>query len=428
MGKKSGISPDSVIVDDEVRGIFRVDRRAFTEPMILDLERERIFECSWVYVGHESEVAKPGDFRSRRVIGRPVILVRGKDERVRVLFNTCTHRGSIVCRHDAGNANTFQCPYHAWTFDNCGKLVGVPGEGAYGGGFDRGELALGEPARVGSYRGFVFMSLAREIEPLESYLAGAREYLDLVCDQSEAGMEIVGGTQAYCAKANWKLLVENSVDGYHAFATHQRYLQFLVESGGLASNAPKDLPGIGRDLGNGHAVVEYEAPWGRPIARWCPAFGEARRAELERLRHRFEERFGHERARRITQTSRNLLIFPNLVVNDIQAITVRTFYPLSPDFIDISAWALAPKDETAEDRALRLDNFLTFLGPGGFATPDDIEALEGCQTGFANREVRWSDISRGMSRIEPLSDDEVQMRVFWRRWRDVMAAANGDSR
>jgi hypothetical protein len=110
------------------------------------------------------------------------------------------------------------------------------------------------------------------------------------------------------------------------------------------------------------------------------------------------------------------LIFPNLIINDIMAITVRTFFPVAPDYIEINAWALAPTDESAENRALRLDNFLTFLGPGGFATPDDVEALESCQQGFTNREVQWSDLSRGMKRAQPAVDDELQMRAFWRQW------------
>ena len=84
--------------------------------------------------------------------------------------------------------------------------------------------------------------------------------------------------------------------------------------------------------------------------------------------------------------------------------------------MEVSAWALAPQEESAEDRAARLDNFLTFLGPGGFATPDDVEMLESCQKGFANREVLWSDISRGMKREQPKTNDELQMQTFWRQW------------
>jgi hypothetical protein len=69
---------------------------------------------------------------------------------------------------------------------------------------------------------------------------------------------------------------------------------------------------------------------------------------------------------------------------------------------------------------VRLDNFLTFLGPGGFATPDDVEMLETCQRGFLNREVAWSDISRGMKSEHPAITDELQMRAFWRRWNHLM--------
>jgi hypothetical protein len=138
------------------------------------------------------------------------------------------------------------------------------------------------------------------------------------------------------------------------------------------------------------------------------------------MQKKIEMRFDSEWAHRVTQTSRNLQIFPNLIINDIMAVTVRTFFPVSPDYMEVTAWALAPKDESLENRALRLDNFLTFLGPGGFATPDDVEMLESCQKGFLNREVMWSDISRGMKRAKPVTTDELQIRTFWRRWHELL--------
>ncbi|MGH8059770.1 MAG: aromatic ring-hydroxylating oxygenase subunit alpha [Candidatus Entotheonellia bacterium] len=411
---------ETLVIDNTEEGLFRVNRRAFTDPHILELERRRVFERSWIYAGHESEIPQLGDFRARRVAGRPVILARGSDGQVRVLLNTCTHRGSLVCRQASGNTRSFQCPYHAWTFNNQGDLIGVPGEDAYSAAFDRRELALATPPRLESYRGFVFMSFNPAIEGLVEYLAGAREYLDLVCDQSEAGMEIVSGTQFYSMRANWKLLVENSMDGYHAPTTHQRYFEYLTETGVDMRRVPRI--GRGKSLGNGHAVIDTGPPLGgRPIAYWTPLFGEEKKAEIEAIRRRLEERFGVEHAYKMTQTSRNLFIFPNLIINDIMAITVRTFFPTTPDYMEITAWALAPSEESPENRALRLDNFLTFLGPGGFATPDDVEMLECCQQGFANREVEWSDISRGMKRAEPLQTDELQMRAFWRKWQELIA-------
>ncbi|MGH7932140.1 MAG: aromatic ring-hydroxylating oxygenase subunit alpha [Candidatus Binataceae bacterium] len=414
------IALDSLIIDDQAAGLFRVNRRVFTEPEYLELERRRIFEHCWIYAGHESEVANAGDFCSRRVAGRPVIIARGDDGVVRVLLNTCTHRGAMVCRQNSGNARTFQCPYHAWTYNSRGELIGVPGDSSYSGAFDRKEMGLVNAPRMGIYRGFVFISFNPAGQSLNDYLGGAREYLDLVCDQSEVGMKITEGTQAYSVRANWKLLVENSFDGYHGATTHQRYMNFLAETGidlkGVASPERQRA----RDLGNGHGVIEYEGPWGRPMARWVRPFGEERKGLIEAARRRIERRFGAERAYRICETSRNLHIFPNLVINDIMSITVRTFFPVSPGYMEVNAWNLAPADERPEEIALRLDNFLTFLGPGGFATPDDVEMLESCQRGFANREVAWSDISRGMKRQHPSVIDELQIRAFWRRWNELI--------
>jgi p-cumate 2,3-dioxygenase alpha subunit len=107
------------------------------------------------------------------------------------------------------------------------------------------------------------------------------------------------------------------------------------------------------------------------------------------------------------------------------AITVRTFFPDAANRMTVSAWALGARDEDHELRKLRLFNFLEFLGPGGFATPDDQEALENCQRGYRNqREAGWNDISKGMPRQgPPKNDDEEQMRCFWRQWRQRMAGA-----
>ncbi len=414
-------SPEGLVIDNRQDGLFRVNRRAFTDPHVLELERERVFNQCWIYTGHESEIPNPGDFRARRVAGRPVILVRGTDGQVRVLLNTCTHRGAQVCRERTGNARTFQCPYHAWTYNNQGELVGVPGDEAYSEAFDRRELGLVSVPRMESYRGFVFVSFSPAVEGLVAYLAGAREYLDLVCDQSEKGMEIISGTQLYSMRANWKLLVENSIDGYHGLPTHKRYfLEFLPDTGVEVQGIR--IVGTAKSLGNGHAVIENpELPFGRPVADWIPAWGEAKKTELEEIHKKLVNRFGVERAYKIAKVSRNLLIFPNLIINDIMSVTVRTFFPLAPDYMEITAWALAPQEESAENRALRLDNFLTFLGPGGFATPDDVDMLESCQRGYATvEEVQWSDISRGMQRKEPLATDELQMQVFWRRWNELI--------
>jgi p-cumate 2,3-dioxygenase alpha subunit len=412
--------------EDREHHRFRVHRSTMTSPEIFALEKERIFGHCWLYVGHESEVREAGDYVRRPLGDRQVFMVRGKKSgRVNVFHNTCTHRGAMVCRKDAGNAKVFQCFYHAWSFDSDGTLVGVPDREAYGDGLDFSTLGLRPVARVESYRGFVFACFDPDVVGLVEYLAGAKEYLDLVVDATGAGddksVEIITGTNQYAIAANWKLLAENSIDGYHAVSTHDTYFKYLVA---LGTDLAGGVNGTAKALGNGHAVLEYAAPWGRPVAKWEPLFGESAREEIGRLRADLVERYGEARASRMADTNRNLLIYPNLVVNDIMAITVRTFMPVAADRMEVTAWELAPRDELPELRQRRLDSFLTFLGPGGFATPDDIEALESCQQGFGSGGVEWNDISRGMAR-EPLANDEEQMRAFWRRWNEQMIGELG---
>src|SRR3546814_10128506 len=100
------------------------------------------------------------------------------------------------------------------------------------------------------------------------------------------------------------------------------------------------------------------------------------------------------------------------------AITVRTFWPTAPDYMEVNAWALAPAEESEWLRKFRLFNFTEVLGPGGFATPDDVEAIEKCQVGYqAAREAQYNDNSRGMlSEGGPAYEDELQMRCFWNEW------------
>lgn len=414
----TGVHSARLVQDDRQRGLFRVHRSLMTSPEVFRQEYDRIFSQCWIYVGHESEIEKPGDYLRRVVAGRPLIFLRDSGGKVRVFFNSCTHRGATICRQDSGNTRAFQCFYHAWTFDTQGQLVTVPDEDGYSPCFDRSERALRRPAAVDGYRGFWFVNYSRDADNLRSYLADAADYLDLVVDQAESGMKVVPGTNIYSTKANWKLLAENSFDTYHAMPTHQTYFEYIASLGGTMSLSTNSSS---LDLGNGHAVMQSDAPYGRPIAKWHPLFGEDSREEIAAIRKRLVNRFGEERAYRMADMIRNVLIFPTLFINDIQAINIRYFEPAGPDLLETRAWTMAPGDESAAQLARRIDSFLTFSGPAGFAIPDDVEAVESCQEGFrACREVEWSDISRGMTRA-PLNRDELQMRTFWRAWQAKMA-------
>lgn len=404
----------NLIAEDRQKGIFRVHRSAFTSADILDLERRYIFDRCWLYLGHETEVQNPGDFRRRVIAGRPLFFARGDDGVVRVFYNTCPHRGAMICRRDEGSTKVLQCFYHAWTFNIQGELISMPDEDGYPAGVDKSERSLKSPPKVESYRGLIFVSFNGNAPSLDVYLGKAKEFIDLIFDQFEldGGARVLRGSTRYHIKANWKLLTENSIDGYHAVPTHQTYLEFVASMGGPPIRLDA---GRGYDLGNGHAAIEYPPPWGRPVALWHPLFGEAAREELETIKERLGERFGEERARRICERSRNLLVYPNLIINDVMAVTIRTFYPIQHDYMEVVAWEVAGVEERGERLRRRTDNFLTFLGPGGFATPDDVEALESCQAGFSAGGEEWNDISRGMHRAA-VTTDERQMRAFWRRW------------
>jgi p-cumate 2,3-dioxygenase alpha subunit len=416
------------VINDSNNHDFQVNRKALVEQSVLDDEMEFIFEKCWIYVGHESEVKNVGDFQTRSICGRPVILCRDAASKVRVYLNACRHRAALICRETSGNAKGFMCFYHGWSFNINGELDGVPGKSSYPPSFDQSKLNLAEPAHVDSYKGFVFVSFNPKASSLEDYLAGAKEYIDLIVDQSPSGsMEVIEGTQEYDMKANWKLLVENSFDDYHLLTTHSTWLNYMKRSGVEIKRPEKGhlMPshGIGKALGNGHAVIDNVNFRGRPVAKWIPIYGEAAKPEIEKIRTELFERLGEERATRVADTNRNLVVFPNLVLNDGSSVTIRTFHPQAPDLMKVRAWALGPVEESAEARGIRLDSFLTFYGPGGFATPDDVEALESVQKGMATfKEIPWSVMSRGMAKEgEQLNTDELHLRAFWLQWLELMS-------
>ena len=416
---------DNLVVEDAQHATFRVHRSVMTSAEILDLERKRIFEQSWLYIGHESEIETPGDFRRREVGGRPLIFLRSKDNVVRVFQNSCTHWGAKVCRLDQGNAETFQCFYHAWTFNNLGQLVGIPDGAGYTESFDRAALALKPVPRLDNYRGLYFVSFKPDIEPLVDFLAAATEYIDLILDQAETGMRVVAGTQLYTVRANWKLVATNSLDSYHGPALHPTYFNYLAQfkrtdSKRRTGESPVFQGGYGRSLGNGHGVSVTSNQFGmpRPIASWHPMFGEAARDEIAQVRARIVERCGAERAELMCNTFRLFLIYPNFVFHDVAAVTIRYIEPVAPDATRLTVYALAPKDESKSQVERRLDNFVSFLGPGGFAHPDDLEAIESCQDAYRS-ELEWSDFSKGMDR-DPEAMDEAHIRPFWRQWHAQM--------
>ncbi len=253
-------SSHDFVVENPQAQTFFVNREVFVSDDVFEREKRTIFDHCWVYVGHASEIKNPGDFKTRPVAGRPVIFCRDREGVVRALINCCRHRGALVCREREGNARQFYCMYHGWTYHPDGRLKSVPGADAYGTTFDKDEMGLVAVPRLEQYRDFYFANFDRDAVDLDSYLGSAKEYIDLVVDQSPSGkMQIISGTQEYDIRANWKLLVENSVDDYHLISTHSTWLNYMRNSG-VNVTPPKGelLPtrGFGKDLGNGHLTTD----------------------------------------------------------------------------------------------------------------------------------------------------------------------------
>jgi p-cumate 2,3-dioxygenase alpha subunit len=423
-----GTAQGDLVAQDWAALTFRVNREAYRSSEVFQAERDRIWNHSWLYLGHETELPNPNDYKVRTLGGRPLIFVRGGDGVVRAFLNSCPHRGTVVCRDESGNARNFQCFYHAWTFDSAGKLSSLPGPEAYA-DLDafKGSMDLRPVARLDSHEGFVFVSFDEGVPALLDHLGPAADIISMAAEQSAAGMATLPGIQRYGVKGNWKLAVENAMDGYHFAPTHNTFVGYLRESG----FAVTDDDQYAHDLGNGHSMLVLTGHNGRLGMLWEPRFGEQEKERTRLNRAAMAERLGQERADRIGEASRILFVFPNLLFFDLEALTIRQLEPLAPGRTDVRAWQYVPTDETDEARAMRLKTMTSFVGPGGLATPDDIEAYEAVQRGIeatagdARGFNDWSDMSRGMAREsrgeQGRSIDEGAMRSFWRHWSKTVA-------
>lgn len=183
-----------------------------------ELEKERIFGKCWILLGHVTEIPDAGDYVVRHILDDSLILTKTEDGDIKVLLNTCRHQGMQVCRTEEGNTSHFRCPYHGWTYNNAGDLIGVPHQDEAYDDLEPERFALDE-IESGIYDGLIFGSLDPE-ESLEDYLGDFKWYLDFYMDRSPSGME-VRGPQRRIVKSNWKVPMVNQLgDSYHGTTTH----------------------------------------------------------------------------------------------------------------------------------------------------------------------------------------------------------------
>ncbi len=189
----------------------------YTDPAVVALEQAELFAREWICVGREEELAKPGDYLTAQLGAEPVLVVRGVDGRLRCLSNVCRHRGSLLAA-DRGNRKTFVCPYHAWSYDTAGRLIGAPRLGKRA-DFNPRDCRLPSFA-CETWHGFVFVCLAAEPPPLAARLAGLEPLV--------AHYHLEQMTLRYLESErwaiNWKCFIENFMEGYHLSPLHKETL------------------------------------------------------------------------------------------------------------------------------------------------------------------------------------------------------------
>ncbi|MGH7905887.1 MAG: aromatic ring-hydroxylating oxygenase subunit alpha [Candidatus Binataceae bacterium] len=408
----------------------RVHSRIYTDAEIFSDEMERIFHRGWVYAGHSGEVPNPGDFRLKRIGLQPIIMVRDQSGKVNLLLNRCRHRGSTVCQESRGNARAFRCAYHGLTYRLNGDLSGVPYPDAYNDSFHRAEMGLVKVPRVEEYRGFIFGSLSPAGISLEEHLGRAIEQIDLFIDLSpESSLDVSIGAHKYNFPANWKLQVENSMDGYHPPVVHQSVVLALEERiGRQVETYTEKSQALTRDLGGGHVMLDYRRCTGNRSLNVTTTFnGAPSSAWREEYTAALERRHGKARASELLEANgTHLLVFPNLVLLGVQ---IRVINPVRPDLTEVEAYPTLLAGAPEEINLTRLRGHEAFFGPASAGAPDDVEMFIRMQAGYAAALDPWIVIARGENREHREADgttvghvmDEVTQRAIWRHWKQVMS-------
>ncbi|QAY95525.1 hypothetical protein CWB41_07070 [Methylovirgula ligni] len=379
-------------MDADIGDLIRKDavhRSVYTDPKVFDLEMERIFDRTWVYLGHFSEIKERNDYKTTLIGRHPVIVSHLSDGTIAAVINRCRHRGATVCQHEFGNSRVFRCAYHAWTYGNTGKLIGVPHPEGYGKDFSREQLGLVKLPRIAMHRGFIFGSMAADGPSLDEHLGGTKQLIDEFCDISPTGeIEVFRGLQKCAYSGNWKFQLENGVDPYHVEFLHRstfsrETLKIYNESSGTVIDM------------DGHGVTDH-----RDI-------GPMRRDGLP-------------------NGGFNVVIFPNLILLRTQIRIVR---PISVNRTEIytNVVKLPGLDEATNKFRLRTQEFE--FGPSGVVFADDLEIFERAQAGLQSSAVEWLLVSRGIDRDRMQNGylsgemmDETQHRAMYRRWKEMMTS------
>jgi phenylpropionate dioxygenase-like ring-hydroxylating dioxygenase large terminal subunit len=247
--------------DLQIDGVGLTDRapgellpaRAFTSPIFYEAELKYVFERSWVHIADLTELAKPGDFVAGHIGRVPVLVVRDQEGELRGFVNACRHRGATLAEGTGNCGKHLRCPYHAWTYTTDGRLTGVP----FREEFDARRLdGMGLlPIRIASAGPLVFGCLD---DCAPDFAEWAGEQCSVLREHDPADMELAYEA-IYEVPVNWKVYVENGLDGYHVQFVHDVLYGILgsqnasyeshIDSYGSATRVPLDKAFVAALLG-----------------------------------------------------------------------------------------------------------------------------------------------------------------------------------
>ncbi|WP_251343737.1 aromatic ring-hydroxylating oxygenase subunit alpha [Haloplanus halophilus] len=411
----------------------KVPAFVFSHRDVWELELERIFGRSWVFVGHASEIPEPGDYRLRYIGTDPYIFVRDEGGTIRVLFNSCRHRGTEVCRSEKGNTSHFRCPYHGWTFSNDGSLTGVPFKETFREDcFDLEEedVDLFEPPQVDSYAGFYFACLDAGTDPFDEWIGDFEWYLDVNFDIATDGWEVVGDPHRYELDTNWKLGAENFAgDTYHHPSTHHSVLTEAYGFGQEESLHETFSGGMSR-------LVACEGKHGADFITGPPD-------ELLDFPADVIDASGlDDEQRAFLEVAQKFVgnLFPNFSFLTMDAtrngeefrsaMSVRKWRPIGPNTTEIWNWILVPTGVSDEYREEAYRAMHATFSPSGNFEPDDYAVWRSIPDAAESITARKHDLETYRNNFQHLGmidDAEYADRLNESEWPgEVDAAPSSD--
>ncbi len=363
-----------------------INRELYVHPDVFEQEIEQIYRRCWLFLGHESLVPNPGDFITSRMGTEEVIIVRDrKDGNIRVFLNSCRHRGEKVCRYDMGNTLIFTCPFHAWTYDTSGRLVGAAGQNsplAYGGDLVKEDWGLVEVAQFKNYYGTLWATWDKNAPSFEDYVGPFAESIRYMCESSDGkdnGLEVFTPFQKWRVPTNWKVpAFTSSRDPEHGAMTHRSVNAAAIgpmrDLGDGSRHANRQMvknnTWIAGDhnLGHGGAWTEYLEPGLAPyVDSWFePGVDDYFRAthalKMEKYKDRIVPPQGHDAG--------HFCVFPNFIMD---AWRWRIWHPHEVGVVE--RWSLFGVDKDAPQfvkDAIR-HYVQRYNGPSGATESDDME-------------------------------------------------------